>query len=97
MNLTRYIDELVSALVKKKDEENIAKKMNKEMQKGILIGIDEGGDIAYQTITFKMPLRDMWEKHPDFFKKTLIEKLEKYKPKGYRLLNTNIPQQFLTN
>ena len=39
----------------------------------------------------------MWEKHPDFFKKTLIEKLDKYKPKGYRLLNTNIPQQFLTN
>lgn len=97
MNLTHYIDELVSALVKKKDEENIAKKMNKEMQKGILIGTDNGQDIKYQTITFKMPLRDMWEKHPDFFKKTLIEKLEKYKPKGYRLLNTNIPQQFLTN
>jgi hypothetical protein len=37
----------------------------------------------------------MWEKHPDFFKKTLIEKLDKYQAKGYKLLNTNIPQQFL--
>jgi hypothetical protein len=28
---------------------------------------------------------------------TLKAKLEKYADKGYRLLNTNIPQQFLTN
>ena len=92
-----YLDELAFEIVKKKEDESIAKKLNKEMQKAILIGIDEGGDITYQTITFKLPLRDMWEKHPDFFKQTLNEKLEKYKPKGYRLLNTNIPQQFLTN
>ncbi len=77
----------------KKEREAIAKKMNKEMQKGILIGTDA----EYRTITFKLPLRDMWEKHPDFFRKTLIEKLDKYKPKGYKLLNTNIPQQFLSN
>ena len=31
MNLTRYIDELVSALVKKKEDESIAKKMNKNL------------------------------------------------------------------
>jgi hypothetical protein len=91
MNLENYIDELVSALVSKKEEERIAKKMHKEMQKGILLGTDK----EYQIITFKLPLRDMWEKYPDFFKKTLIEKLEKYSSKGYRLLNTNIPQQFL--
>jgi hypothetical protein len=95
MNLTNYIDDLCCELVKKKEKDAIAKKLNKEMQKGILIGIDNGNEIAYQTITFKLPLRDMWEKHPDFFKKTLVEKLDKYKPKGYKLLNTNIPQQFL--
>ena len=91
MNLENYIDELVSELVSKKEVERIAKKMHKEMQKGILLGTDK----EYQIITFKLPLRDMWEKYPDFFKKTLIEKLEKYSSKGYRLLNTNIPQQFL--
>lgn len=93
MNLTRYIDELVSALVKKKDDESIAKKLNKEMQKAILIGTDS----QYQVISFKKPLREVWETQPDYFKKVLIEKLDKYKEKGYRLLNTNIPQQFLTN
>ena len=93
MNLTRYIDELVSALVKKKDDESIAKKLNKEIQKAILIGTDS----QYQVISFKKPLREVWETQPDYFKKVLIEKLDKYKEKGYRLLNTNIPQQFLTN
>ena len=93
MNLTRYIDELVSALVKKKDDESIAKKLNKEMQKAILIGTDS----QYQVISFKKPLREVWETQPDYFKKVLIEKLDKYKEKGYRLLNTNIPQKFLTN
>ncbi len=93
MNLTRYIDELVDTLVKKKDEENIAKKMNKEMQKAILIGTDS----QYQVISFKKPLREVWETQPDYFKKVLMEKLDKYKEKGYKLLNTNIPQQFLTN
>jgi hypothetical protein len=93
MNLTRYIDELVDVLVKKKEDETIAKKMNKEMQKGILIGTDT----QYQVISFKKPLREVWETQPDYFKKVLIEKLDKYKEKGYRLLNTNIPQQFLTN
>ena len=93
MNFTRYIDELVSALVKKKDDESIAKKLNKEMQKAILIGTDS----QYQVISFKKPLREVWETQPDYFKKVLIEKLDKYKEKGYKLLYTNIPQQFLTN
>jgi hypothetical protein len=88
---------LACQIATKKERETIAKKLNKEMQKAILIGIDDGADITYQTITFKLPLREMWEKHPNFFKQTLIEKLDKYKEKGYRLLNTNIPQQFLTN
>jgi hypothetical protein len=88
-----FLDHLACEMADKKEREAIAKKMNKEMQKGILIGTDA----EYRTITFKLPLRDMWEKHPDFFRKTLIEKLDKYKPKGYKLLNTNIPQQFLSN
>ena len=92
-----FLDDLACQIATKKERETIAKKLNKEMQKAILIGIDDGADITYQTITFKMPLREMWEKHPNFFKQTLIEKLDKYKEKGYRLLNTNIPQQFLTN
>jgi hypothetical protein len=93
MNLTRFIDELVTALVKKKEDEVNARKLNKDMQKAILIG-DEN---TYRVIGFKKPLREVWETHPDYFKQTLRDKIEQYKEKGYRLLNTNIPQQFLNN
>lgn len=91
--LYNYLDELAYEIVKRKEDESIAKKLNKEMQKAILIGTDT----QYQVISFKKPLREVWETQPDYFKKVLIEKLDKYKEKGYRLLNTNIPQQFLTN
>jgi hypothetical protein len=91
--LYNYLDTLACELATKKENDAIAKKMNKEMQKAILIGDNN----KYQIISFNLPLREMWEKHPDYFKKTLIEKLDKYKDKGYKLLNTNIPQQFLTN
>jgi hypothetical protein len=89
--LYNYLDELAYEIVKRKEDESIAKKLNKEMQKAILIGTDT----QYQVISFKKPLREVWETQPDYFKKVLIEKLDKYKEKGYRLLNTNIPQQFL--
>ena len=95
MNLTNYIDDLCCELVKKKEKDAIAKKLNKEMQKAILIGIDNGSDITYQAIAFKLPLKEMWENYPDHFKLTLKNKLEKYAEKGYKLLNTNIFQQFL--
>ena len=91
MNLTRYIDEMVEILVRKKEDELNAKKLHKKMQKAILIGNDE----KYREIGFKMPLKDVWQNHPDYFKKVLKEKLEQYANDGYRLLNTNIPMQFL--
>lgn len=93
--LYNFLDDLACQMASKKERDAIAKKLNKEMQKAILIGIDNGNEIAYQTITFKLPLREMWENYPDHFKLTLKNKLEKYAEKGYKLLNTNIPQQFL--
>ena len=42
-----------------------------------------------------MPLKDVWQNHPDYFKQVLNEKLGHYAKDGYRLLNTNIPMQFL--
>ena len=88
-----YLDELACELATRKEQDTIAKKLNKGMQKAILIGTYT----EYQVISFKKPLREVWETQPDYFKKVLNEKLEKYKPKGYKLLNTNIPQQFLNN
>ena len=93
MNLHTYLDNLADEMIKAKNKEKDDQKLRKEMQKGIVIGTDN----EYRVISFKLPMKEMWEKHPDFFRKTLTEKLDKYKDKGYRLLNTNIPQQFITN
>ena len=87
MNLENYLDNLLSDHLKAKDKA----KLTKKMEKAILIG----NDYAYQEISFKVPLVNVWTKDPIFFSKTLREALDKYIPKGYKLLNTNIPQQFL--
>jgi len=87
MNLEHYIDDLISKHLQQKEE----KKMEKQMTKSILIG----NKSSYQIISFKVPLKDVWEKHPQYFSKTLKESMEKYAKNGYQLLNNNIPQQFL--
>ena len=68
-----------------------AKTLTKKMQKAILIGNEE----KYREIGFKMPLKEVWQNHPDYFKQVLREKLTQYAQNGYRLLNTNIPKQYL--
>ena len=93
MCLEHYLDDLFYDYLKAKDKAKFDKKIAKEMIKSIVIGNDN----EYRTIGFKLPLQEMWENYPDHFKLTLKNKLEKYKEQGYRLLNTNIPQQFLNN
>jgi hypothetical protein len=91
MNLEHFLDDLFYAYLKAKDRAKFDKKIAKEMGKGIVIGNDD----EYLTISFNLPLQDILEHYPNRFKMTLKTKLEKYADKGYRLLNTNIPQQFL--
>ena len=91
MNLCSYIDNLVDEMVKAKYKEKDAQKLRKEMQSAILIG----DDIKYAKIGFKMPLKELIAKHPDYFQKTLKEMLVKHGTNGNRLLNTNIPIHLL--
>lgn len=91
MDLETYIDNLAFKMINDINKQKDARKMRKNMEKAILIGNDK----EYRTIGFKMPLKEAMEKHTDLFKKVLKEKLDKYAKDGYRLLNTNIPQQFL--
>jgi hypothetical protein len=91
MDLYHYIDNLVNELIREKYKQKDLQKLRKNMEKAILIGNDE----TYTQIGFKMPLRELMEKHSDYFKKVLKEKIEKHTKEGYRLLNTNIPQHFL--
>jgi hypothetical protein len=83
MTLEHYLDDLFYDYLKAK--------MKKKMDKAILIGKED----SYRIISFKMPLKDMWETHPQFFAQTLKESLDKYAVNGNTLLNNNIPQQFL--
>ena len=91
MDLETYLDNLAFKMINDINRQKEARKMRKNMEKAILIGNDK----EYRTIGFKMPLKEAMEKHTDLFKKVLKEKLDKYAKDGYRLLNTNIPQQFL--
>jgi hypothetical protein len=91
MNLEYYIEDLAGKMIQDKHKQKDAQKMRKKMQNAILIGNDD----EYRTIGFKIPLKEVMEKHTDYFKKVLKEKLDKYAKDNYRLLNTNIPQQFL--
>jgi hypothetical protein len=88
MTLEHYLDDLFYDYLKAKDKA----KMDKKMDKAILIGKEN----SYRIISFKMPLKDMWETHPQFFAQTLKESLNKYAVNGNILLNKNIPQKFLT-
>ena len=87
MNLEHYLDNLLDNYFKDKE----TAKMTKKMDKAILIGNNR----SYQIISFKTPLKELWEKHPQYFTKTLKESLNKYAINGNTLLNNNIPQQFL--
>lgn len=89
MTLEHYLDNLLMDYLKGKE----MAKMTKKMEKAILIGNNR----SYQIIGFKMPLKELWEKHPQYFTKTLKESLNKYAINGNILLNNNIPQQFLNN
>jgi hypothetical protein len=87
MTLEHYLDDLLCEYLDGKEKA----KMIKKMQKAILIGNNR----SYQIISFKIPLQEVWEKHPQYFTKTLKESLNKYAINGNTLLNNNIPQQFL--
>jgi len=89
MTLEHYIDNLLMDYLKAKDEAKLTKKMDK----AILIG----NSFSYQIISFKVPLREVWEKQPQYFATTLKDSLNKYATNGRKLLNTNIPLQFINN
>jgi hypothetical protein len=91
MTLEHYLDDLFYNYLKAKNKAKFDKKIAKEMLKNIVIGNDD----EYITIKFNLPLQTILENYPNRLTMTLKTKLEKYADKGYRLLNTNIPQQFL--
>ena len=92
LRLQDYLDDLVNDHLRKKEEKQWIKKIEKMSQNGIVLG----NDIEYVHIKFKYSLADLCEHRPLDIKRKVQEALDKYKDRNYRLLNTNIPYDILT-
>jgi len=80
MNLTNFIDELVEAELKKKDQ----KKMEKKMEKAIMWGVPN--DYRYSQVTFKVPLAQIPRPQLQMY----VDKYKKDFKEGEKFLNTNL-------
>ena len=86
LHASDYIDDLINAHIKKKDEEKFDKKLQKMMVNSIVVG----NDTEYVYRQFSISIADIQKKQPDLIRKNVAEMLERHKDKEYRLLNTNI-------
>jgi len=91
MSLEHFIDDLVHEAVMAKAKKQDEKRLAKKMEKAVLYG----NDISYYSINYKIPLADVIAKYPQTLKKHILEFTQKHEGKGYRILNTNIPQYIL--
>jgi hypothetical protein len=88
MNLEFFIDDLVHAAVMEKAKKQDQKRLIKKTEKAVLYG----NDSEYYTLTFKISVSDFIAKYPQTLKKHILEFTKKHEGKGYRILNTNIPE-----
>lgn len=79
MNLEHFIDDLVTAEIKKKDQ----KKFEKKMEKAILFGVPNGR--SYAEVKFKIPLAQI----PKEKLQGYVDKYKKEFKEGEKFLNTN--------
>lgn len=94
MNLENYIDNLVSAHQQKKYLEKFHKRMNKDQQYAIIFGI---ADQQYRKLKFPLPLTEMLKlpKGIAAIKKAIQEDIFPRLKDGEKILNTNLPEDFL--
>ncbi len=80
MNLANFIDDLVTAELKKKDQ----KKLEKKMEKAIMWGVPKG--MRYYEVKFKIPLAQI----PLAQLQGYVDKYKKEFKEGEKFLNTNL-------
>lgn len=80
MNLTHFIDDLVTAEIKKKDQ----KKMEKKMEKAIMWGVPNG--YRYTQVAFKVPLAQIPRPQLQMY----VNKYKSQFKEGEQFLNTNL-------
>ncbi len=88
-SLDGAIDDIISKMVEEKERKSLEKKMAKSMEKGLVYS--KGIPGSYVTITWgKLTMAQMLARPDGFIK--VREAIEEVEKKGYKVLNTNIPQ-----
>ncbi|KPH13332.1 hypothetical protein [Chryseobacterium sp. ERMR1:04] len=94
MNLENYIDKLLDKYLQAKDLKRFQKRIEKEMERGIVVGIP---DKSYSVWRFKMPLANYLKNASglQIIKMALINEIIPSLTKDKIIMNTNIPEKLL--
>lgn len=95
MNLENYIDDVVDRYIEKKEQASFARKTDKAMEKGIVFGI---AGKSFTTLAFTTPFEKILShlNATEIIKKAIINKVLPELKDGNVILNTNIPENILT-
>lgn len=96
MNLEHFIDEIVDKEANKKFNEKEKKRFAKKFAKDCITGICYGSDKGYYIRKWKISIEELLktEKGVAAIKRVIAEIKSELKP-DHRILNTNIPAEFL--
>jgi hypothetical protein len=83
------LEDVINKLV---DNEFNSSQRKRDMKKGLCVQKDNG---FYNIVTWKKHTIESLLKHPQG-KDVLIKKIQEYKDKGFKILNTNIPNELLS-
>ena len=92
--LESEIDDIISKYVDDKEKKKFQKKIEKDMLTKLVLS--KGNPNQYETVGWKGGVTIKQILDNSLWKSTLLTTIEKYKQQGYTILNTNIPQEFLT-
>ena len=91
-SLEGVIDHIVDEHVNDKEKKKFQKKMEKDMLTKLVLG--KGDPNRYETVGWKGFTIQQIIDHPNG-KKSLKTTIQNMKEKGYTILNTNIPEEFM--
>ena len=96
MDLELYIDTKVEDFIRQRETEKMKKKIQKQQDTAIVFGTELSFRAAHWSLKSgkKAPISFMLEKHPDEVKKQ-VETIKGLLKPGERILNTNLPKEFL--
>jgi hypothetical protein len=95
VRLPDHIDDLLTDHLVKKDMADIQKKINRDMEKGIVVGTPGGYSWYIQTFTSPLASVIAHQKGPEIIANSISKNIFKDLKDGVKILNTNIPENVL--